>query len=72
MYQRILEALKKEREFKLKTAHYFFNPIAIAKGYLSLALEEGDGEDKIRKAMHAVERVEKVIKNITERGEIVE
>ncbi|MCD6447528.1 MAG: PAS domain S-box protein [Thermoplasmata archaeon] len=70
--ERIRKALEKEREFKLRTAHYFFNPIAIAKGYLSLAIEEGDGKEKIEKAIHAIERVEKVIKNITRRGEIVE
>lgn len=70
--ERIRKALEKEREFKLRTAHYFFNPIAIAKGYLSLAIEEGDEREKIEKAIHAIERVEKVIKNITRRGEIVE
>ncbi len=70
--ERIRKALEKEREFKLRTAHYFLNPIAIAKGYLSLAVEEGDEREKIEKAMHAIERVEKVIKNITRRGEIIE
>ncbi len=70
--ERIRKALEKEREFKLRTAHYFFNPIAIAKGYLYLAIEEGDGKEKIEKAIRAIERVEKVIKNITRRGEIVE
>lgn len=71
-YERVKNALEKEMEFKRKTAHYFFNPIAIAKGYLLLALEEGDEKEKIKKAIAAINRVEKVIKNITERGEIIE
>jgi len=70
--ERMRKALEREREFKLRTAHYFFNPICIAKGFLELALEEGDGKDKILKAIDAINRVEKVIKNITERGEIRE
>ena len=70
--ERMKEALEKEREFKLKTAHYFFNPICIAKGFLELALEEEDGKDKILKAIEAIKRVENVVKNITKRGEIHE
>ncbi len=74
-YEQVKKALEKEREFKRDTAHYFFNPIAIAKGYLSLALEEVDkkeSKENIEKAIVAISRVEKVVKNITERGEIVE
>jgi len=70
--ERMREALEEERQFKLNTAHYFFNPIAIAKGYLELALEEGDRKDNILKAIEAINRVEKVVKNVTERGEIRE
>ena len=71
--QKWREALEQERQFKLDTAHYFFNPIAIAKGYLQLALEEkGEEEDKIRKAIKAIERVENVVKNVTQKGEIRE
>ena len=70
--ERMKEALEKEREFKLRTAHYFFNPICIARGFLELALEEEDGKDKILKAIEAIKRVEKVVKNITKRGEIRE
>ena len=69
--EKVRDAFEKEREFKLRTAHYFFNPIAIAKGYLSLALEEKD-DAKIKKAVEAIERVERVVKNITQKGEIVE
>jgi PAS domain S-box-containing protein len=71
--ERVKEALEKEREFKLRTAHFFFNPLAIAKGYLQLALHEKDDiEMKIERAMKAIERVEKVVKNVTQRGEIIE
>ena len=71
--EKMREALEKEREFKLRTAHYFFNPIAIAKGYLQLAMDEkNDTLPKIKKAMHAINRIEKVIKNITQKGEITE
>ncbi len=70
--ERMREALEKEREFKLRAAHYFFNPICIAKGFLELALEEKDGKDKILKAIEAINRIEKVIKNVTKRGEIRE
>lgn len=65
-------ALEQEKQFKLRAAHYFFNPIAIAKGYLSLALEEKDDKEKIMKAIKAIDRVEKVVKNITQRGVITE
>ncbi|HHF55943.1 MAG TPA: PAS domain S-box protein, partial [Thermoplasmatales archaeon] len=70
--ERMREMLERERRFKLDTSHYFFNPIAIAKGYLQLALEDDDGKEKILKAIEAIERVEKVVKNITTKGEIRE
>ncbi|MBC7128776.1 MAG: PAS domain S-box protein [Thermoplasmatales archaeon] len=68
------EALEKEREFKLKTAHYFFNPTTIAKGYISLVIEETENEKrkKLEKALHAIDRIEKVIKNIITTGEVKE
>lgn len=72
MEEALKEALQNEKEFKLKTAHYFFNPIAIAKGYLELAMEEGGEKEKIKKAIIAINRVEKVVKNVTQRGEVVE
>ncbi|RLF47557.1 MAG: hypothetical protein DRN10_03730, partial [Thermoplasmata archaeon] len=66
--------LEEERRFKMDTAHYFFNPITIAKGYLHLAMEEAPDEckKKIESAYHAITRVEKVVKNVTQRGEIRE
>ena len=67
----IRRALKQEKEFKRKTAHYFFNPICIAKGFLELARKD-EGEDNIEKALDAIERIENVIKNIVMKGEIRE
>ena len=66
--------LEEERRFKMDTAHYFFNPITIAKGYLHLAMEEAPDKckNKIESAYHAITRVEKVVKNVTQRGEIRE
>jgi PAS domain S-box-containing protein len=67
-------ALEQERDFKLRAAHHFFNPIAIAKGYLDLTLEELTElqEKKVKAARDAICRVEKVVKNVTETGEIHE
>jgi len=67
-------ALELEKQFKLEAAHYFFNPIAIAKGYLELAMEEvpEKQKEKLKAAKHAISRVEKVVKNVTQRGEIRE
>jgi len=67
-------ALEHERDFKLRAAHHFFNPIAIAKGYLDLTLEELTDlqEQKIKAARRAICRVEKVVKNVTQKGEIYE
>ena len=64
-------ALEEESQFKLWTAHYFFNPIAIAKGYLEIAKEDHD-IDKIEKALDAIERIEKVVKNVVTKGEVHE
>ncbi len=69
--EKIKDALNKEKEFKRKTAHYFFNPICIAKGFLKIAKEEGDLK-YIEKAINAVDRIEKVVKNIVTKGEISE
>jgi len=73
--ERMKRILEQEKEFKLATAHYFFNPIAIAKGYLDLAMEKASDEEqkeKLKAAEYAIERVEKVVKNVTQRGEIHE
>lgn len=73
-YEEMERALEKERIFKLKTAHHFFNPISIAKGYIDLVSDDISGEDrkKILAARGAIKRVESVVKNATQRGEICE
>ena len=72
--ERLKILAERERNFRLKTAHYFFNPLAIAKGYMGLMTEElGESEkEKVLKAIHAIDRVENVIKNFVTRGEIAE
>jgi len=65
------EALEKEREFKLKTAHYFFNPLCIAKGYLEL-LKRDCKKEEIDRIIKAIDRVENVVKNIVIKGKIEE
>jgi len=72
--EEMMRALEQERKFKLEAAHYFFNPIAIAKGCLDLAMEELPEEKrkKLKSAKYAIGRVEKVVKNVTQRGEIHE
>jgi len=68
-------ALDEEKKFKADTAHYFFNPLCIAKGYLELALkEERDDEQrrKLKAIVNAVERVENVVKNVVINGKVRE
>ena len=68
-------ALEEERKFKADTAHYFFNPLCIAKGYLELAMkDEMDAEqrEKLKAIINAVERVENVVKNVVMKGEVRE
>ncbi len=66
---------KKMKLFKQNIAHYFFNPIIIAKGYLDLLMDkELSQEDKIKveKIKTAIERIEAVVRNIIINGEICE
>ncbi len=60
------------RKFIEETSHHFFNPIAIAKGYLELAIERNEDIETLKKVNNAIGRIEKVIWNIVERGEICE
>ncbi len=72
--EEVNRALEEERKFKLETAHYFFNPLAIAKGYLDLMMDEIDEErkNKLKTIHHALGRVESVVKNVVTKGEIHE
>jgi PAS domain S-box-containing protein len=67
-------ALELEKHFKADAAHFFLNPIAIAKGYMEIAMEEmpDKPEEKISRAQRAIKRVENVIQNIVTKGEIHE
>jgi len=67
-------ALEKERQFKLMTAHYFFNPICIAEGFLDLAMKIASPEvnEKLEFVRVAIHRIKKVVKNVVEKGEIRE
>lgn len=65
------KALEYERKFKSETAHYFLNPICIAKGYMGLAKEK-NGKKEVEKAIKAIERIENVVINIIEKGRIIE
>ncbi|HEC76392.1 MAG TPA: PAS domain S-box protein [Thermoplasmatales archaeon] len=74
-YKEMEKALEKEKEFKAKTAHYFFNPLCIAKGYIGLTIEEetdAERRKKLESALCAIERVENVVKNVVAKGEIRE
>ena len=76
--QKIRAALTGEKnivkKFKAETAHYFFNLLCIAEGYLHLAIDKVPPEEKekIEKALQALERIENVVENIVKRGEIHE
>jgi len=67
-------ALKLEKHFKADAAHFFLNPIAIAKGYMDIHMENIDDEEQqhVTAAREAITRIEAVIKNIVEKGEIHE
>ncbi|HHF56569.1 MAG TPA: HAMP domain-containing histidine kinase [Thermoplasmatales archaeon] len=67
-------ALEKEKKFKLMTAHYFFNPIAIAEGFLHLAMQKASPEitEHLEAIDVAVKRIKKVVQNVVEKGEIRE
>ncbi len=75
MVQTVAKAYEGMKIFKEDIAHYFFNPISIAKGYLQLAM---DGEEnvenkfKMEKVKTAIERIEAVVRNIVMNGRISE
>jgi len=72
--QEMKSILEKEQLFKLKTAHHFFNPIAISIGYMDLAMEKLDEAQRkqIQQAYLAIKRIQNVVENIVQRGEIHE
>ncbi|MGC9554073.1 MAG: hypothetical protein ACP5EK_02065 [Thermoplasmatota archaeon] len=53
--------------------NHFIPAISIAKGYLELAIEDeedGEQEQRLEQALHAIMRVERVLKNMMDTGEI--
>ena len=68
------DALKKEMQFKLDTAHYFFNPICVAEGNLDLAIRDAPEaiKEELRNAQIAVQRIKKTVINVVEIGKIHE
>ena len=70
-----IQALKEKEEFLQETAHYFLNPISIARGYIDLLLCDASSEREIMVATRikeAVERIEEAVKNTVERRAIYE
>jgi len=75
MMKTVAAAYEGMKAFKEDVAHYFFNPICIAKGYLQLAMDgEKDIEErnKMEKVKTAIERIEAVVRNIVMNGKITE
>jgi PAS domain S-box-containing protein len=73
-FQAIEEALALEKQFKADAAHFFLNPIAICRGHMDLAIERANEEikDRLTLSIHALKRIESVIRNIVEKGQIRE
>ncbi len=79
-YIKKIEAEKKimmsrERIFRESIAHHFFNPLAIAKGYLQIVIDNKPNKDdmeKLEAAKTAIKRVESVVKNVIKYGDIRE
>jgi len=68
------KALEEEMQFKMDTAHYFFNPLCIAEGNIDLALKDASGEikEELEAAQKAVQRIKKVVRNVVEEGKVYE
>jgi len=64
-----------EEEFKMNIGHWFMPPLGIAEGIIELAIRDEKDKEQIEKmkiALHAVNRIKKVVRNTQERGEIHE
>lgn len=68
------DALQKEMQFKLDTAHYFFNPICIVEGNIDLATRDAPSSitENLRDAQMAIQRIKKIVINVVHHGEIHE
>ena len=67
-------ALEAERLFKRDTAHYFFNPLCIAEGFLELVQKQCPAtfERELDETKKALERIKKVVNNAIGLGKIIE
>ena len=75
MERKIKNLQRNFESFKENMSHYFFNPIIIAKGYLDLLMEGNLSKKErknVEKVKEAVERIEKVVRNIVFEGRIEE
>jgi len=64
-----------EEEFKMNIGHWFMPPLGIAEGIIELAIRDEKDKEQIEKmkiALHAVNRIKKVVRNIQEKREIHE
>lgn len=71
----VLEEVALKTEFVKEISHTFFNPLCIAKGYIDLQLERAIPEEmrkEIEAAKRAIERIERIVKNVVTRGEMHE
>ena len=75
MRQEIKRMQRRFESFKENMSHYFFNPLVIAQGYLDLLMEKEtkkEEKENIIKIKKALDRIEKVVKNIVMEGQIKE
>ncbi|MGC9308876.1 MAG: hypothetical protein ACP5FL_08900 [Thermoplasmatota archaeon] len=64
-----------EEQLKQELYHFFMNPILIIRGNLRLAVRDADNEEQIKRlerALHALRRLENIVHNMIEAGEIRE
>lgn len=64
-----------EDHFNKLLQHYFLSPTAIAKGNIQLVLDDTDNpehREQLRRASGAVRRIETIVHNMVETGEIKE
>ena len=65
-------SLRQERKYKEAISHHFFNPLAIAKGYLHLASDKCDKDmkNKFSAIDNALNRIEKTVKTVIKTGKL--
>lgn len=64
-----------EELLRLKLSHYFLPPIGIVRGNLQLPLNDAEREEQAKRmvqGLKALDRVESIVKNMVEEGEIRE